>query len=123
MALTKKSSATIPHGLGTEVAAAKTATGLATITSAEVSAELTVNTMAKDETGEFVAHLVGDTKNSIKLDGHTTAIDRPTLGAQVTFGGRQAAVISSTITASNEDFVKASVSAEGFVGTGSGNYA
>lgn len=123
MALTKKSSVTIPHGLGSEVAAAKTATGLATITSAEVGAELTVNTMAKDETGEFVAHLVGDTKHSIKLDGHAAAAELPSLGAQITYAGRQAAVVSASISASNEDFVKASVSAEGFVGTGTGNYA
>jgi hypothetical protein len=123
MALTKKSSATIPHGLGSEVSAAKTATGLATITNADVSAELSVNTMAKDETGEFVAHLVGDTKHTIALKGHTSAAELPTLGAQLTFAGRQGAVISANISASNEDFIKASINAEGHVGTGTGSYS
>jgi hypothetical protein len=123
MALTKKSATTIPHGLGSEATAAKTATGLITITNAEVGAELTINVMIKDESADFVGHLVGDTKTSIKLDGHTTALNRPTLWAEVTFGGRKGAIVGTTITASNEDFVKASVSAEGYDATGSGPYA
>jgi hypothetical protein len=123
MALTKKSSATIPHGIGTEAAAAKTATGLATITSAEVGAELTVNVMAKDENADHVAHLFGDTKHTLKLDGHASALELPTLGAEVTYAGRESVITNATITAANEDFVKASVSGEGYVGTGAGNYA
>lgn len=125
MALTKKSSATIPHGIGSEATAALTATGLATITNAEVSAELTVNTYAKDHTGEHVAHLFGDTKHTIKLDGHAAALAVPGLGEEVVFAGRESIITQSTITAANEDFVKASLSGEGYVGTGAvaGNYA
>jgi len=124
MALTKKSATTIPHGLGTtEVTAAITATGMATITSAEVGAELTVNVFAKDQTGEHVAHLFGDTKHTLKLDGHASALTVPSLGTEVTFAGRESVITKASITAANEDFVKASLSGEGYVSTGTGNYA
>lgn len=124
MALKKKSSVAIPHGIETalEVVEIKAMSGLATITGAEVNAELTVNVMAKDETGENVAHLFGDTKHTIKLDGHVDALALPALGAEVTYAGRSGAIVSSTINAVNEDFVKASVSAEGYVETGPDSY-
>lgn len=123
MALTKKSATTIPHGIGSEAAAAITATGLATITGAEVGAELTVNVFAKDDSGEHVAHLFGDTKHTLKLDGHAGALEVPGLGTEVTFAGRESVITQASITAANEDFVKASLSGEGYVSTGTGNYA
>ena len=113
----------VAYGARTSLFIAFFATGLATITNAEVGAELTVNTFAKDENADHVAHLFGDTKHTLKLDGHASALDLPTLGAEVTYAGRDSVVTSATITAANEDFVKASVSGEGYVGTGSGSYA
>jgi len=124
MAIFKKSiTPEIPHGLGTEATAAVDSTGLATITSAEVGVELTVNVFAKDQNGEHVAHLFGDSKHTLKIDGYAEALAVPGLGGEVTFAGRKSVITKSSISASNEDFVKASLSGEGYEGTGAGTYA
>jgi hypothetical protein len=95
------------------VTAGDTSAPMATITSAEVTGEFTVNTAAKDGAGTTVAHLVGSEKNAIKVDGYASAVAVPKLGGTITHGGVSGAVMSSSISASNEDFVKASLSAEG----------
>jgi hypothetical protein len=89
---------------------------MATITNIEVGGEFTVNTGAKDSQGDTVAHLIGSQKDTLKIDGYASAMAVPKLGDVVAHGGASGLVISSSITASNEDFVKASLSAEGGVG-------
>jgi len=90
-----------------------TSAPMAAITSVEIGSDFTVNATAKNGAGETVAHLVGAPKDTIKVDGYASAVAVPKLGESLTHGGVSGAVISSSISASNEDFVKASLSAEG----------
>lgn len=100
--------------MGTAVATAgDTSAPMIAVTSAEVGAEFTVNTTAKNGAGTTVAHLVGSEKNTLKVDGFASAFAVPKVGGTITHGGVSGAVISSSIVASNEDFVKASLNAEG----------
>ena len=100
--------------MGTAVATAgDTSAPMAAITSTEMGSDFTVNATAKSGDGHTVAHLVGAPKDSIKVDGYASAVAVPKVGGVLTHGGVSGAVISSSISASNEDFVKASLSAEG----------
>lgn len=89
---------------------------MATITAVEVSGELEVNATAKDGEGLTKGHLIGAPKHSIKVDGHASAVAVPKLGESITHAGVSGAVVASSIVASNEDFVKASLTAEGAPG-------
>jgi hypothetical protein len=89
---------------------------MATVTGVELGGELTVNASAKDSQGATVAHLIGAQKNTLKIDGYASAFAVPKVGDVVGHGGASGLVISSNISASNEDFVKASLSAEGGAG-------
>lgn len=95
------------------VTAGDTSAPMAAITSVEIGSDFTVNAVAKNGAGHSVAHLVGAPKHSLKVDGYASAVAVPKLGESLTHGGVSGAVISSSISASNEDFVKASLSAEG----------
>jgi len=86
---------------------------MAIVTSVEIGSDFTINATAKNGAGDTVAHLVGAAKDTIKIDGYASAIAVPKVGGVLTHGGVSGAVISSSISASNEDFVKASLSAEG----------
>ena len=133
MALTRKSKTGVTIGYGVDGAggdgaalitamgaavstAGDTSAPMASITSVEIGGELTVNTTAKDGTGTTVAHLIGSEKNTLKVDGYASAVAVPKVGGTITHGGVSGAVISSSISASNEDFVKASLNAEGGAG-------
>lgn len=114
MALTKKG--TLKFGFGTGGVTAPTVTGIDTPTSSDTTSEYVVNTTAKNSDGEVAGHVFGSTKNTIKVEGFTTAGTLPTLGQPITAGAINAFAQSVSISASHEDFVKVSVSAEGHAG-------
>lgn len=116
MALTRKG--TLAFGIGTVLGgpaiSGTAAAGISAVQSAEVSDEFTVNVPAKDTGGETVAHAYGDTKHSLRVEGLHTAATLPALGDALTVGGKEGAVMRSSVQASNEDFVKLSIEAEGY---------
>lgn len=116
MALTRKG--TLAFGIGTAGGGltAPTVTGISAVQSAEVTKEFTVNVPGKDSGGETVAHVYGDAKSSLRVEGLHTAADIPTLGAALTVGGEAGVVMRASVQASNEDFVKLSVEGEKFAG-------
>ncbi|MEY4489008.1 MAG: hypothetical protein RIQ79_1516 [Verrucomicrobiota bacterium] len=100
------------------LAAAVTTTGdtsapLNAITAIDTTGELSVNTTARDSQAVTVAHLIGAVKNTLKIDGYASAMAVPKLGDCVSHGGVGGLCVSSNISASNEDFVKASLNVQG----------
>lgn len=116
MALTRKGSLAFGIGTATGGLTAPTATGISAVQSAEVSEEYTVNVDGKDTNGETVAHVYGNAKATMRVEGFNTAATLPTLGSPLSVGGKDGVVMRSNIQASNEDFVKLSVEGEKFAG-------
>ncbi len=114
MALTRKG--TLAFGIGALGLTAPTVTGITAVQSAEASDEFTVNASARDTGGETVAHVYGDAKASLRVEGLHSAADLPALGGALTVAGRAGVVTRSSVTASNEDFVKVAVEGEKFAG-------
>lgn len=117
MALTRKG--TLAFGVGTALGgiAAPTGTaaaGISALQSVEISDENTVNADAKTTAGETSTHVYGNAKHTARLEGFHTAADLPALGADLTVGGKEVAVMRASVQASNEDFVKISIEGEGF---------
>ena len=112
MALTRKG--TLAFGFGANGLVAPTVTGIDAIQSAEASSEYTVNASARDTAGETVAHVYGDEKSTMRAEGFGSVATLPALGASMTVAGKAGAVMGSSITASNGDFVKLSVNGEKF---------
>ena len=113
MALTKRISVGHDFTFGIAPGTAKP-TGLTSITSVDASQEYSTNVTAMGEDGDVAAHLYGNAKNSITMEGYTTATDVPVLGSAVVYAGLHAATMGITLKSSNEDFVKISVKAEGY---------
>ena len=117
MALTVKG--TLKFGIGSAGLAAPTGAAvsdISAITSADVTKEYTVNASARNADGETVAHVYGDAKATLRVEGFHTAAAIPTLGAALTVAGETGTVQKATIGASNQDFVKLSIEGEKFNG-------
>ena len=116
MALTRKGS--LAFGIGTAGGGmtAPTVTGIDAVQSAEVTDEYTVNVQGKDSNGETVAHVYGDAKATMRVEGLHTAATLPTIGAAITVGGKAGVVMRASVQASNEDFVRISVEGEKYAG-------
>lgn len=117
MALTRKG--TLAFGIGTTTGGLAAPSGAAAsdisaVISAEATDEFQVNATAKGADGEVSAHAYGDTKHSLRMEGYHSTAAIPSLGDDLTIAGKSGAVMRATIQASNEDFVKLSVEAEGF---------
>ena len=110
MALTKKGS--LAYGIGSGSLTDPSIGGLIP-TSVEVTTENTVNVTAKGVTGEVTAHLFGSPKNTGRVEGYGSAL--VALSGDVAIGGKSMSIMRSTVTASNEDFCKSSIEAEGYV--------
>jgi len=108
MALTKKG--TLKFGIGTD--GLTVGATLLNVTSAEATSESTTNAIAKDSSGAIVAQVIGNTKNSLSVEGYGAAA--PALGSDITVGGLTGLVLRSSVKGSNEDFVKYSAEAEGY---------
>lgn len=111
MALSRKGTA-LAFGIGGLGLTAPTVTGISAVQSAEATDEFTVNTTARNAGGETVSQVVGDAKATLRVEGLHTAADLPALDSAITVAGRTGFVTRSTVTASNEDFVKISVEGE-----------
>jgi hypothetical protein len=120
MALTRKGSLAFGIGSATGGLTAPTVTGVDAVQSAEVTDEYTVNVQGKDANGETVAHVYGDAKATMRVEGLHTAASLPSLGSGLTVGGKAGVVMRATVQASNEDFVRISVEGEKYNGV---NYA
>lgn len=107
MALTIKG--TLPFGIG---ASGLPVSGVSNILSAEQGNEATTNVVAKGTDGSVVAQAVGNLKQSAKVEGYGGTA--PTVGSDLTVNGISVTVMSSRVSASNEDFVKYSADAEGY---------
>ena len=116
MALTRKGS--LAFGIGTAAGGLTppTVTGIDAVQSAEVTDEYTVNVQGKDSNGETVAHVYGDAKATMRVEGLHTAATLPTIGAAITVGGKAGVVMRASVQASNEDFVRISVEGEKYAG-------
>ena len=114
MALTVKG--TLVFGIGSAGLAAPTVTGISAVQNAEASSEATVNVSGRDAGGETIAHVYGDVKHSLHVDGFSTAATLPTVGAALTVAGVSGVVMRANIAAANEDFVKIAVDGEKFAG-------
>lgn len=102
----------IPTGTGAETEA----DGVTSVTSAELSSSLETNVTAKDETGEVVAHLFGNKKLAMSVEGYSDAAALPATGAVLKVAGQEGRIMSASITASNEDFVRVRAEGEGYAG-------
>lgn len=87
--------------------------GASNVTSAEQTDEATTNVVAKDSGGNVIAQAVGNVKKSVRIEGYGKT--KPAVGSDITVNGTSAMVMSSGVSASNEDFVKYNASAEGYV--------
>ena len=81
-----------------------------------LGSEYTVKASARNADGETVAHVYGDAKATLRVEGFHTAAAIPTLGAALTVAGETGTVQKATIGASNQDFVKLSIEGEKFNG-------
>ena len=107
MALTIKG--TLPFGIGSS---GLPVSGVSNILSAEQGNEATTNVVAKGTDGSVVAQAVGNLKQSAKVEGYGGTA--PTVGSDLTVNGISVTVMTSRVSASNEDFVKYSADAEGY---------
>lgn len=114
MALTRKG--TLAFGIGATGLASPTVTGVDAIQSADASSEFTLNSSARDTAGETVAHVYGDAKHTLRVEGMAAVAAIPELGATITVATKSGKVMRSSITASNQDFVKLSLEGEKFEG-------
>ncbi len=91
--------------------------GISTIVSADFTGGYDTNITAKDEDGDVVAHAFGNLKYSGSIEGYATVTATlPVAGAVAVIRGKYAKVMSVTVTASNEDWLKVKVDCEGYEG-------
>ena len=79
-------------------------------TSAEGASEETTDVVAKNADGVIFAQAAGNVVHTMQAEGYGAS--PPAIGADITIGGVTGRVHSRRVRASNEDFVRFSVSAK-----------
>ena len=112
MALTIKGATSLIYG----TAGVTAVTGITSLTSFEAGTENVVNATAKGTDGAVSAHVFGSPKYTVRAEGFSSTTTAPTLGASIATGSGNAFTQSTSVIASNEDFLKISLSGEGHAG-------
>lgn len=84
------------------------------VTNADVSVDATTNIVIADAQGLVKTQILGNQKATLRMDGFTTSGTLPDIGTKAEGAGETGYVVSSRITASNEDFQRISLSAEAY---------
>ncbi|MEI6715724.1 MAG: hypothetical protein WCO60_18380 [Verrucomicrobiota bacterium] len=112
MAISINHSAGLKFG-ARDVATGTTHAGLQQVTGVSVKKEFTINVEAVDDNGDTVGLLLGGEKQTISVEGYSSALDAPDPGGTISAAGiTNADVTKTSVTASQSDFTKIHIEAE-----------